>query len=133
MKKTHPILTVVLLMLISMTACFDNHDYRTVVSGTLYTDSTFSTPIAHDTLRYYRYRDSEPLGFSVTDDTGAFAFSFWWSGADTWDDTYQSKFQFEYPWFMIKYKNDTLWMSESYGKKRGLKLYPGIEVRDYYF
>lgn len=118
-----------LSIVLCLASCID--DRQTFVSGTLYTDSTLTTPIAHDTLLFYWMHNSKYIGQSITDDLGDFAISFWENGADTWDDTYLSKFQMDYPMFLIKYKGDTLETMMSHGKITWLELYPGMPY--YYY
>ena len=57
------------------TAC-EPPEYPTLVSGTLYTDSTLTTPVANDTVWFCNI-DKEYLGHATTDSLGRFGFSFW--------------------------------------------------------
>lgn len=118
-------------VLLCFVAC--EHDpYRVRVQGHLYTDSTCTAPIANDTIRFYHAHEFSPFGLSVTDTSGAFAFSFWSNDADNWDETYQSKFQFhDYDQYLVLYKKDTLWSSGS--SSYDLKLYPGCYINGYYY
>lgn len=123
-------ITSLLLVALSLQSCIDKR--QVVLRGTLYADSTLATPVPNDTISFWWY-DGSPIGRCTTDSAGRFGFSFWPDGADNWDNTYQSKFQVEYPRFWAICKSDTLGWLEAYpGGYANLEFYLGKHF-DYYW
>lgn len=106
------------------------HDFQIIVRGTLFTDETLSTPMAHDTLTFFWDRSTTPIGKSITNAEGQFGFCFWDNGADNWDNTYQCKFQMDYGDFYIMHGEDTLkfLMAHPNTDYENLVLYPGGDI-----
>ena len=129
-----------LLAALLATACTDTELH--IVRGTLYTDSTLTTPVANDTLWFCNYRhqlaytDStqsiiiiDSIGHCLTDAQGRFGFSFWNIDVNHLIDANDEKFQFEFAPFLILYKQDTLFSGFYHSNYRDLLLYIG---RPYY-
>ena len=123
MRKTIPIISLIILLCVGC----ERSEYCTQITGTAYTDSTLTTPIANDTLWFYNYiwgASSKCLGCTSTDSHGRFGFLFWNVDIDRWDPHYESKFQFEEPRFIITYKEDTLFMGNQPGNYINFIIYP---------
>ena len=125
MKRIIPILFALLLA----GAC-ERSEYTTRVTGTLYTDSTLSVPVANDTVWFYDYTyhgnpDSILIGHALTDQEGRFGFLDWSVDVSSYDPRYESKFQFDFGQFIIVHWPDTLFRGEYSGKYNQLVLYPG--------
>lgn len=138
MKRTYLLIFVLSLLLC---AC-EESEYTTQITGTLYTDSTLTTPVANDTLWFCNYRhqleytDStqsniiiDSIGHCLTDAQGRFGFSFWNIDVNHLIDANDEKFQFEFAPFLILYKQDTLFSGFYHSNYRDLLLYIG---RPYY-
>ena len=86
MKHILPLLAALLLL----GAC-ERSEYTTRITGTLYTDSTLSVPVANDTVWFYDYtyhgnrQDSTPIGHAMTDSLGCFGFLDWNVDFTTYD------------------------------------------------
>ena len=112
MKHT-PLLIIITLLLLG--GC-EMPEYPTTISGTLYTDSTLTTPVAGDTVWFCdyvsRYNDSslvgEYLGHAYTDSLGE----------------YERRKAF-YNNFLAIYGQDTLFMGRYGDEYRKLVFYPG--------
>lgn len=121
MKRNAPIsfACLVLVMLLHM-SCTDTSLYQ--VRGTLYTDSTLTTPLSGQEL-VFAINHGDTLGSVLTDSQGRFGFAYN-IGVDPLVD--DRKFHFEYSWLFILYNGDTLYGKEypSYTKDT-LILYPG--------
>ena len=130
MKRIIPVLLALLLA----GAC-ERSEYTTRITGTLYTDSTLTTPVANDTVWFYDYTyhgnrpDSTfvqpPIGHALTDEEGRFGFLDWNVDVSSYDPRYESKFQFDFGQFIIVHWPDTLFRGEYSGKYNQLVLYPG--------
>ena len=130
MKRIIPILAGLLLF----GAC-ERSEYTTRITGTLYTDSTLTVPVANDTVWFYDYTyhgnrsDSSyvqpPIGHALTDKEGRFGFLDWNVDVSTYDPRYECKFQFEFGQFIIIHWPDTLFCGEYNGQYNGLILFPG--------
>ena len=126
MKHT-PLLIIITLLLLG--GC-EMPEYPTTISGTLYTDSTLTTPVAGDTVWFCdyvsRYNDSslvgEYLGHAYTDSLGRFAFTFW--NFDVTKSEYERRKAFYNTFFAI-YGQDTLFMGRYRSEYRKLIFYPG--------
>jgi len=128
MKKLLPLITSLLLL----GACSERPEYPILFSGTLYTDSTITTPVANDTVWFCdfvsRYDDStrtgKYLGRAYTDSLGRFGFLFW--NFDVTQPQYENRKNI-YHSFLVLYRQDTLFQgcyrSDSEYKK--LVLFPG--------
>lgn len=111
MKKTTPLILLAALMLFAACKEYSEH----VVRGTLYTDSTMTTPIAGDTLTFRestdmdRYAGSKYLGQAVTDAHGRWAFQYI-RGLDNpyMQQPADAKFQMVEYYLLITCGNDTL-------------------------
>ena len=93
-----------------------------IVRGTLYTDSTLTTPLAGEDLKFVLEKDS--LGTIRTDNQGHFGFAFN-VGIDPIARR-DAKLKIEYSWLYIIHQGDTLYGNE-YPQTDGdtLLLYPG--------
>lgn len=117
------------MALLLFVAC-ERSEYTTRITGTLYTDSTLSTPVADDTVWFYDYTyhgnhpDSIPIGHALTDKEGRFGFLDWNVDVSSYDPRYESKFQFDFGQFIIVHWPDTLFRGEYSGKYNQLVLYP---------
>lgn len=130
MKRFIPILAALLLF----GAC-ERSEYTTRITGTLYTDSTLTVPVADDTVWFFNYdlyanhQDStyveRPLGYAITDNAGRFGFLDWSVDFSTYDPRYESKFHVEYGNFIIIHWPDTLFCGVYSGWYEELILYPG--------
>jgi len=126
MKRIIPILFALLLA----GAC-ERSEYTTRVTGTLYTDSTLTTPVANDTVWFYDYTyhgkhpDSILIGHALTDQEGRFGFLDWSVDVSSYDPRYESKFKIDFGPFIIVHWPDTLFRGEYSGKYNQLVLYPG--------
>ena len=126
MKRIIPVLLALLL-----TGACERSEYTTRITGTLYTDSTLTTPVANDTVWFYDYTyhgkhpDSILIGHALTDQEGRFGFLDWSVDVSSYDPRYESKFQFDFGQFIIVHWPDTLFRGEYSGKYNQLVLYPG--------
>lgn len=126
MKRIIPILFALLLA----GAC-ERSEYTTRVTGTLYTDSTLTVPVANDTVWFYDYTyhgnrpDSILIGHALTDQEGRFGFLDWSVDVSSYDPRYESKFKIDFGQFIIVHWPDTLFRGEYSGKYNQLVLYPG--------
>ena len=126
MRQT-PLLFIAALLLCA--AC-EEPEYPTTISGTLYTDSTISTPIANDTVWFYdfvwRGDDSSPaghlLGHAYTDSLGRFGFTFW--NFDI-NQTQYEKRKGIYNSYLAIYGHDTLFRGSYHKDYKRLVLYLG--------
>lgn len=138
MKHFFPLLAVLLLF----GAC-ERSEYTTRITGTLYTDSTLSVPVANDTVWFYNYnfwatnRDStyheQLLGHALTDSEGRFGFLDWNVDFSTYDPRYESKFHVDYGNFIIVHLTDTLFCGKYSGWYKELILYPGKNQIPHYY
>ena len=106
------------------TAC-EPPEYPTLVSGTLYTDSTLTTPVANDTVWFCNI-DKEYLGHATTDSLGRFGFSFW--NFDVTKTEYERRMNFYYTFFAL-YGQDTLFRGRYRDEYKKLILFPGRSWR----
>ena len=126
MKRIIPVLFALLL-----TGACERSEYTTRITGTLYTDSTLTVPVANDTVWFYDYTyhgkhpDSILIGHALTDQEGRFGFLDWSVDVSSYDPRYESKFQFDFGQFIIVHWPDTLFRGEYSGKYNQLVLYPG--------
>ena len=126
MKHILPLLTALLLF----GAC-ERSEYTTRITGTLYTDSTLTVPVANDTVWFYDYTyhgkhpDSILIGHALTDQEGRFGFLDWSVDVSSYDPRYESKFKIDFGQFIIVHWPDTLFRGEYSGKYNQLVLYPG--------
>ena len=126
MKRIIPILFALLLA----GAC-ERSEYTTRITGTLYTDSTLTVPVANDTVWFYDYTyhgkhpDSILIGHALTDQEGRFGFLDWSVDVSSYDPRYESKFKIDFGQFIIVHWPDTLFRGEYSGKYNQLVLYPG--------
>lgn len=126
MRQT-PLLFIATLLLCA--AC-EEPEFPTQISGTLYTDSTFTTPAANDTVWFCdfvsRYNDStltgQYLGHAYTDSLGRFGFTFW--NFDITQTHYERR-KNVYNSFLAIYGEDTLFQGSYRGDYKKLVLYPG--------
>ena len=127
MKHILPLLVAAVLL---FGAC-ERSEYTTRITGTLYTDSTLTVPVANDTVWFYDYTyhgnrpDSILIGHALTDQEGRFGFLDWSVDVSSYDPRYESKFQFDFGQFIIVHWPDTLFRGEYSGKYNQLVLYPG--------
>ena len=111
--------------LVFFVAC-EPPEYPTLVSGTLYTDSTLTTPVANDTVWFCNI-DKEYLGHATTDSLGRFGFSFW--NFDVTQSEYERRkgpYQFL---FLALYGQDTLFQGRYRDEYKKLILFPGRRWR----
>ena len=130
MKRIIPVLLALLL-----TGACERSEYTTRITGTLYTDSTLTTPGANDTVWFYdnTYHGNRPdstfvqppIGHALTDDKGRFGFLDWNVDVSSYDPRYESKFKIDFGPFIIVHWPDTLFRGEYSGKYNQLVLYPG--------
>lgn len=126
MKRIIPVLLALLL-----TGACERSEYTTRITGTLYTDSTLTTPVANDTVWFYDYtyhgnrQDNIPIGHALTDQEGRFGFLDWNVDFSTYDPRYESKFKVDYGNFIIVHLTDTLFYGDYHYYYRELILYPG--------
>ena len=102
------------------TAC-EPPEYPTLVSGTLYTDSTLTTPVANDTVWFCNI-DKAYLGHATTDSLGRFGFSFW--NFDVTKTEYERRKNLYYTFFAL-YGQDTLFRGRYRDEYKKLILFPG--------
>ena len=127
MKHILPLLVAAVLL---FGAC-ERSEYTTLITGTLYTDSTLATPVADDTVWFYDYTyhgkhpDSILIGHALTDQEGRFGFLDWSVDVSSYDPRYESKFKIDFGQFIIVHWPDTLFRGEYSGKYNQLVLYPG--------
>ncbi|MBO4600011.1 MAG: hypothetical protein J5641_04655 [Bacteroidales bacterium] len=131
MKRFIPLIITILTLIL---AC-EQSEYTTRITGTIYTDSTLTVPVANDTVWFYDYdlyadhhdstRHERLLGHALTDSEGRFGFLDWNIDISSYDPRYESKFQFEYGNFIIIHRPDTLFCGEYNGQYNGLILFPG--------
>ena len=100
-------------------------EYPTLISGTLYTDSTLSTPVANDTV-WFCNTDKAYLGHATTDSLGRFGFSFW--NFDVTQTEYKWRKNLYYSFFAL-YGQDTLLQGHYRDEYKKLILYPGRHWR----
>ncbi len=145
MKRT-PLLFLALSLLL-LGAC-ERSEYTTQITGTLYTDSTLTTPVANDTLwfcnydAWSEYHDStvtnyltitNSVGHCLTDAQGRFGFSFWNVDVNQLVDNNGEKFNFESRPFLILHRQDTLFSGFYHSNYRELVLYSGCPVYPFYY
>ena len=106
------------------TAC-EPPEYPTLISGTLYTDSTLTTPVANDTVWFCNI-DKEYLGHATTDSLGRFGFSFW--NFDVTKTEYEWRKNLCYNFFAL-YGQDTLFRGRYRDEYKKLILFPGRRWR----
>lgn len=106
----------------TMQSCFPERDAKTVLRGTLYADSTLTTPLAGDTLVVLD-KHLGKVGISLTDDSGHFAFSYWNNGVDA---NPEAKFQVKFCLVFLCHHGDTLWCDERHRYYNNIVIYPGI-------
>ena len=138
MKHILPLLVALLLF----GAC-ERSEYTTRITGTLYTDSTLTVPVANDTVWFYNFtpwatnRDSTYhewlLGHALTDSKGRFGFLDWNVDFSTYDPSYESKFKVDYGNFIIVHSTDTLFCGKYSGWYIDLILYPGKNQIPHYY
>ena len=120
MKQT-PLFLILTLLL--FTAC-EPPEYPTLISGTLYTDSTLTTPVANDTVWFCDFnRPNGYLGHATTNSLGRFGFSFW--NFDVTQSEYERRkgpYQFL---FLALYGQDTLFQGRYRDEYKKLILFPG--------
>ncbi len=127
MKHILPLLVAAVLL---FGAC-ERSEYTTRITGTLYTDSTLTVPVADDTVWFYDYTyhgkhpDSILIGHALTDQEGRFGFLDWSVDVSSYDPRYESKFKIDFGQFIIVHWPDTLFRGEYSGKYNQLVLYPG--------
>ena len=127
MKHILPLLVAAVLL---FGAC-ERSEYTTRITGTLYTDSTLTVPVANDTVWFYDYTyhgkhpDSILIGHALTDNLGRFGFLDWSVDVSSYDPRYESKFKIDFGPFIIVHWPDTLFRGEYSGKYNQLVLYPG--------
>lgn len=127
MKHNLPLLVAAVLL---FGAC-ERSEYTTRITGTLYTDSTLTVPVANDTVWFYDYTyhgkhpDSILIGHALTDQEGRFGFLDWSVDVSSYDPRYESKFKIDFGQFIIVHWPDTLFRGEYSGKYNLLVLYPG--------
>ena len=134
MKHILPLLAALLLL----GAC-ERSEYTTRITGTLYTDSTLTVPVANDTVWFYDYtyhgkrQDNTPIGHALTDRIGRFGFLDWNVDFNTYDPRYESKFKVDYGNFIIVHLTDTLFCGVYAGWYKELILYPGKNQIPHYY
>ena len=138
MKRIIPILFALLLA----GAC-ERSEYTTRITGTLYTDSTLTTPVANDTVWFYdnTYHGNRPdstfvqppIGHALTDDKGRFGFLDWNVDVSSYDPRYESKFHVDHGNFIIVHLTDTLFCGVYSGWYKDLILYPGKNQIPHYY
>lgn len=111
-------------LLFLFTAC-EPPEYPTLVSGTLYTDSTLTTPVANDTVWFCNI-DKAYLGHATTDSLGRFGFSFW--NFDVTKTEYEWRKNLYYH-FIALYGQDTLLQGRYRDEYKKLILFPGRRWR----
>lgn len=114
-------------LLLSVAACNKPDLYS--LRGTLYTDSTCSTPIAGAKLSFVgECFEGYVSGTSTTDGAGRFAFSYWQDGADAWEDNsvIRPKLSAVEYLVQISYNNEILWISEA-NDASNMRLWPGCK------
>ena len=113
-------------LLFLFTAC-EPPEYPTLVSGTLYTDSTLSTPVANDTVWFCDINRADGyLGHATTDSLGRFGFSFW--NFDVTQTEYVRRKGIYYH-FIALYGQDTLLQGRYRDEYKRLILFPGRQWR----
>lgn len=115
-------MVVAAVCVMTMQSCFPESDVKTVLRGTLYADSTLTTPLAGDTLVVLDEHLGK-VGISLTDDSGHFAFSYWSNGIDAKPE---AKFKYEFPPVFLSHHGDTLWGGTSRSYHDNIVIYPGI-------
>ena len=119
-------------------AC-ERSEYTTRITGTLYSDSTLTVPVANDTVWFYDYtyhgkrQDNTPIGHALTDRIGRFGFLDWNVDFNTYDPRYESKFKVDYGNFIIVHLTDTLFCGVYAGWYKELILYPGKNQIPHYY
>lgn len=124
--KLIPLLLVALLFV----ACDPYSEH--IVRGTLYADSTKTTPLAGDTLvfresDYMDYNvDSKYLGFAVTDAQGRWGFQY----IRGFDNPYMqqpagAKLSMREYFLLITHGSDTLYWEYIGGNDEGIEVWPG--------
>jgi hypothetical protein len=139
MKHILPLLVAAVLL---FGAC-ERSEYTTRITGTLYTDSTLTVPVANDTVWFYNFtpwatnRDSTYhewlLGHALTDSKGRFGFLDLNVDFSTYDPSYESKFKIDYGNFIIVHSTDTLFCGTYSGWYEDLILYPGKNHIPHYY
>ena len=135
MKHILPLLVAAVLL---FDAC-ERSEYTTRITGTLYTDSTLSVPVANDTVWFYDYtyhgnrQDSIPIGHALTDQEGRFGFLDWSVDVSSYDPRYESKFHVDHGNFIIVHLTDTLFCGVYSGWYKDLILYPGKNQIPHYY
>ena len=120
-------------------AACERSEYTTRITGTLYTDSTLTVPVANDTVWFYDYtyhgkrQDRTPIGHALTDRIGRFGFLDWNVDFNTYDPRYESKFKVDYGNFIIVHLTDTLFCGVYAGWYKELILYPGKNQIPHYY
>ena len=120
-------------------AACERSEYTTRITGTLYTDSTLTVPVANDTVWFYDYtyhgkrQDSTPIGHALTDRIGRFGFLDWNVDFSTYHPRYESKFKVDYGNFIIVHLTDTLFCGVYAGWYKELILYPGKNQIPHYY
>ena len=123
MKHTHLLFILPLLFFV---AC-EPPEYPTLISGTLYTDSTLSTPVANDTVWFCDFNRADGyLGHATTDSLGRFGFSFW--NFDVTQTEYVRRKGIYYH-FLTLYGQDTLFLGRYREGYKKLILFPGRQWR----
>ena len=130
MKRTTITFTLLAVALL-FTACNDYSEH--FVRGTLYADSTKTTPIAGDTLVFRESdyyidpdADSKYLGYAVTDNRGRWAFKY----IRGFDNPYMQEpagaklSMIEY-FLLIIHGNDTLYWGHAGSNMENIDIWPG--------
>lgn len=106
--------------------CSPIRDYKTTCQGVLYSDSTKTMPLAHDTLIV---REDGVIAIMETDEYGRFGFSWWNNGVD---QTSSSDAKSNYLVYFICLDGDTLWAGSTSSEHKEIVIYPGINWRKNY-
>lgn len=107
----------------TLQSCIPEHAVKTVICGTLYADSTLTTPLPGDTLVVHDECLGK-VGISLTDDSGHLSFSYWHGGVDANPEAKLHKVS--RPVFLC-YHGDTLWAKECREYFSNTVVYPGLD------
>ena len=119
-----------LLRALLLSACIDSQTYY--VRGTLYSDSTLSTPMVGHDLAFKLDWAEDTLGAVKTDSQGHFGFAF--NLAVDPVARQERKTSKEYTRLLIIDQNDTLYCEEYFAvENENLVLYPGCWERRRYW
>lgn len=120
-----PLLLVALLF----AACDPYSEH--IIRGTLYADSTKTTPIAGDTLVFYEsdyiepHADSKYLGYAVTNAQGRWGFQYIRGFDNPYMQPTGAKLSMVEYFLLITHGSDTLYWEYIGGNDEGIEVWPG--------